>query len=46
LRTDLGIHEEAIEPAEAPRQGVVVRGDREVGEIDEAPVAIAFLHVS
>ena len=46
LRTDLGIHEEAIEQAEAPRQRVMVRGDGDVGEIDEARVAIAFLHVS
>ena len=46
LRTDLGIHEEAIEQAEAPRQRVMVRGDGDVGEIDEARVAIAFFHVS
>src|SRR5579864_6125363 len=46
LRTDLGVYEEAIEQAEAPRQRVVVRGDTDVGEIDEARVAIAFFHVS
>src|SRR4029077_20236806 len=46
LRTDLGIHEEAIEQAEAPRQRVVVWGDGDVGEIEEARVAIAFFHVS
>jgi hypothetical protein len=36
LRTDLGIHEEAIGQGEAPSQRVVVWGDGDVGEIDEA----------
>jgi hypothetical protein len=46
LRTDLGIHEEAIEQAEAPGQRVVVRSNGDVGEIEEARVAIAFLQVA
>src|SRR5438046_1453535 len=46
LRADLGISEEAVEEAEAPRQRVMVRGDGDVGEVDEAGVAVTLLHVA
>ena len=46
LRADFGVDEKAVEEAEAARQRVVVWGDGQVGEIDEAGVAIAFLHVA
>src|SRR4029077_5920999 len=46
LRTDLGVYEEAIEQPEAARQSVMVWSNGDVGEIDEAGVAVAFLHVS
>src|SRR2546423_13128375 len=44
-RTDLGVHEEAVKQAKASRQRVMVRGDGDVREIDQAWVAIAFWHV-